>query len=77
MKQKGKIKLSKKKSLTRLWLHEHWQGSSLAADHSHHLAEVHFENHAPRSASGNDVTYQVLPFKIRTMHPLGLNIPQF
>jgi hypothetical protein len=54
-----------------------WQGSFLGVDHSHHLAEVHFENHAPRSASSNDVTYQALPFKIRNMPPLGLNIPQF
>jgi hypothetical protein len=54
-----------------------WQGSSLGADHSHHLAEVHFENHAPRSASGNDVTYQVLLSKIRNVYPLGSNIPQF
>jgi hypothetical protein len=54
-----------------------WQGSSLGADHSHHLAEVHFENHAPRSASSNDVTYQLLPFKIRNVeikHTSSLSI---
>jgi hypothetical protein len=54
-----------------------WQGSSLGADHSHHLAEVHFENHAPRSAISDDVTYQLLSFKIRNIkikHTSSLSI---
>jgi hypothetical protein len=54
-----------------------WQGSSLEADHSHHLAEVHFENHAPQPASSNDVTYQLLSFKIRKIkikHSSSLSI---
>ena len=49
-----------------------WQGSSLGADHSHYLAEVHFENHAPRSASSNDVTYQVLRFQNQEHASIGI-----